>query len=123
MSELKILVADDSAPIRLIIKKFLSDAGFEVSFAKDGRESLSELRNTKFDLAFVDMQMPEMDGPEVVSKARSMGLVIPIFGMTTFDESDLNLEKLGRYFTGFLNKPILKENLLEIVNNFAAKQK
>lgn len=115
MSELNIIVADDSPPIRMVINKYLNDIGIKPSFAQDGKEAFAALISGEFNAALIDMQMPEMDGPEVVSKARSMGVDMPIIAMTTFDDSRLSPEELSRFFDGFLNKPILKPALLDIV--------
>ncbi len=67
----KILVVDDDAHIRELVKVFLRNDGFEVLEAVDGVEALSMLDSTKVDLAVIDIMMPNMDGWEIVSGDQS----------------------------------------------------
>jgi len=58
----KILVVDDERGIRYLLSDVLSDAGFEVSMAKDGQESLDQLKGNRFALVVTDINMPRLDG-------------------------------------------------------------
>lgn len=67
----KILVVDDEADIRSMLKTLLEDRGYQVSAAEDGKECLAMLKKSKFDLILIDFFMPEMSGRELAEKIRS----------------------------------------------------
>ena len=66
----KILVVDDDADIRNHLFDVLSDEGFKVTVAKDGRESLKQMKTRRFDLLITDMHMPHMDGIELLKRMK-----------------------------------------------------
>jgi diguanylate cyclase (GGDEF)-like protein len=69
----KILVADDDAVSRLIIKKMLREIGFEVAMAENGRDAIEQLLTDDGPrLALLDWMMPELDGPQVCRQVRDM---------------------------------------------------
>ena len=68
----RILVADDSAVARHLLKQSLKDAGYRVKVAKDGTEAIQLLENTTFDLVLLDNLMPGANGPDVLRKMRAM---------------------------------------------------
>jgi two-component system, chemotaxis family, chemotaxis protein CheY len=71
---MKILVVDDSKPMRMIVKKTLRDAGFgghEISEAANGREGLEALHREAFDVVLCDWNMPEMSGLELLQAVRA----------------------------------------------------
>src|ERR1700724_4108364 len=67
----RILVADDDAPTRFAISSMLKKAGYAVTAVKDGAEALRNIQQTRFDLAFLDIWMPELTGLEVVARVRA----------------------------------------------------
>ena len=66
-----ILVVDDEASSRRILKLGLEAAGYEVDTAGDGVEALEKLRGDRFDVLITDMNMPRMDGQELCAAIRS----------------------------------------------------
>ncbi|OEU71322.1 MAG: response regulator receiver protein [Desulfovibrio sp. S3730MH75] len=121
-SNLRILVADDSKPVRLVLKTYLAQLGIEPVFAENGKEALEHLTGTDFDLALMDVHMPEMNGTEVVAKVREQGMTLPIFAMTTGDEAALLTKCLDCGYNSFLIKPIAKTELIKIISRFHNSQ-
>jgi two-component system OmpR family response regulator len=72
MAEL-ILIVDDEAGVRELLGDALSIAGFETATAQDGMSALTAIRNKKPDLLIIDVNMPLMDGFELVERLRSVG--------------------------------------------------
>jgi DNA-binding response OmpR family regulator len=66
----KILIADDEAEIRDLLKLYLENEGYNVVEAQDGRAALTLLRKEKPDLCVLDIMMPEMDGYHVLQELR-----------------------------------------------------
>ena len=66
----KILIVDDEAPIRNLLSAFLSVEGFNITLAEDGLDSLDKMKNSNFDLVITDINMPRMDGIELLKTMR-----------------------------------------------------
>jgi PAS domain S-box-containing protein len=64
----RILVADDEAPVRQVCRELLEQLGYEVAEAKGGAEAIELLSNGDFDLTLVDLQMPDMDGLQLIGR-------------------------------------------------------
>ncbi|WP_432735024.1 response regulator [Maridesulfovibrio sp. FT414] len=115
ISSMKILVADDSRPIRLVMKTYISQLGIEAEFAETGDEAYEKLNSAGYDLVILDIHMPGMSGMEIISKMREKGMKTPTMAMTAEDDSPLLAQCLEAGFNSFLLKPILKEELFHII--------
>jgi CheY-like chemotaxis protein len=83
MTEIKkILVADDEAGIRNLLFDLLSDEGFNVTLAKDGQESLDRMEDERFDLLITDINMPRIDGVEVLRRMKKAGRLEKVIVMS-----------------------------------------
>src|SRR5690349_18130374 len=107
---MKILLIDDSATMRNILKNLLSAAlGPEVAFeeAGDGVEGLSSLSvgGRRFDLVMVDWNMPCMDGLTFVRKVRAMDKATPIVMVTTEVERHRVMEAIQAGVNNYVIKP------------------
>jgi len=69
--DINILTADDSSVNRLLIEAMLSSVYIESDFAEDGYEVLEKLKNKKYDILLLDIQMPKMDGIETIKRIRA----------------------------------------------------
>ena len=82
---MKIMIVDDSAAMRMIVKKTLRQAGFEgheISEAEDGEKALAAIASSSPDLVLSDWNMPRMTGIELLEKLAAAGLKF-IFGFIT----------------------------------------
>ena len=116
----KILVVDDSAIMRQLISAPIQDAGFDVLPAENGKDALAKLQGTKVDMVLTDLNMPEMDGIELIKnlRAKPEHKFTPIVLITTeFQEAK---RKAGREAgaTGWIVKPFQSQNLMDVVNKF-----
>ena len=80
-----VLIVDDSASLRQVVRMALSGAGYEVMEAGDGQEALSKLNGTKVHLVISDVNMPRMDGITFVKtlKQRPEYRFLPVIMLTT----------------------------------------
>ncbi len=104
-NRIKVLIAEDEAHLGSILQSFLEGRGYQVSVHTDGRSALDALRAEAFDVALLDIVMPEMDGLEVLRQIReelSPPEVIIITGNGTI-ETAISAMKLGAY--DYLAKP------------------
>ena len=114
----RILSVDDSPSMRDLVKLTLTQAGFEVEQASDGAEALSLARTSHFDLVLADLNMPKMDGIELIRalRAETNYRVTPILMLTT--ESDLAKRREGKAAgaTGWIVKPFFPDQLVASLN-------
>ena len=105
LSPIRVLLAEDETHLGTILEQYLSARGFDVTMVRDGRAALDALRAETFDVALLDIVMPEMDGLEVLRLVREEPLppeIIVITGNGTIETAIAAL-KLGAY--DFLSKP------------------
>ena len=96
MSRATILIADDSADIRTVIRFFLNDLGFTVVEAANGNEAVRLARQCKPGLILLDLCMPGIDGWEVAARLRADPALeeVPILAMTAYHVSSAILSAL-----------------------------
>jgi len=82
----KILVVDDEESIRELYRADLSDEGYEVELAVDGRQALVLLESFLPNLVTLDIKLPDIDGIEVLRRIREKNATIPVVLLTAFGE-------------------------------------
>jgi len=100
----KILIVDDDAHIRELVRVFLRGEGFEVLEAADGLEALSQLDSVKADLAVIDVMMPNMDGWELCQELKA-AFDIPVLMLTAKGETSQKLKGFQIGTDDYLVKP------------------
>lgn len=113
-----ILIVDDYVVTQRVLSTQLRKGGYEVTTAGSGQEALSYLAQRQFDLAIIDVAMPEMDGITLLQKLRQehTALRLPVIMLTAsvLDEDRIRAQAAGA--TDFLTKPISSWELLDVVN-------
>ncbi|MDX1475882.1 MAG: response regulator [Reinekea sp.] len=113
----KILAADDSASMRQMVTFTLKGAGFDVTEAVDGVDALSKAKSGTFDLVLSDVNMPNMDGIELVKNLRALPnyKFTPILMLTTESGTDRKMAGKEAGATGWIVKPFNPEQLLSTI--------
>jgi two-component system, chemotaxis family, chemotaxis protein CheY len=113
----RILSADDSASIRQLVVFTLEKEGYEVVSAVDGQDALNQAKATTVDMVITDLNMPNMDGIELIQALRAEPAFkfTPIVMLTT--ESAMNKKDAGKQAgaTGWIVKPFKPEQLIAVV--------
>lgn len=111
------LVVDDSATMQEMVSVTLSKAGFAVTRASNGQEALGELKRGQFDLVVTDLNMPVMDGIELIKSLRTLPnfKFTPVLMLTTEASGERKNEGRAAGATGWLTKPFDPDKLLSIV--------
>lgn len=114
----KILIVDDSATVRLILSTTLGEVGYNVVEACDGREALDYLQDEKIDMLITDLNMPNVDGIDLISKVRRTNgsRFMPIIMLTSESEELKKQEGKSAGASGWIVKPFKPEQLLAVVN-------
>jgi signal transduction histidine kinase/CheY-like chemotaxis protein len=115
--ELHVLVTDDNRTNRRVAGHMLERLGHTVEFAENGEEAVALAATGRFDVVFMDIEMPLMDGVEAMKRIRSsgIGLSLPIYALTAHDSAVAG-ERVGRAgFDGAVIKPVRGDRLAEIL--------
>lgn len=115
----KILIIDDSESVREAISLALSNAGYAVERACDGREGVQKLSTLEgINLIITDLNMPNLDGIGVVQEVRKTPQYrfVPILILTTESQSTKRIEAREAGATGWIIKPFSSEQLVQVVN-------
>jgi DNA-binding NtrC family response regulator len=118
MNAKKILVIDDEEFIRINLKDIFTSEKYAVSLASLGREGLEVIKENQFDLAFLDINLPDMNGIDVLKEIKKIEpdlLVIIITGFASV-ESAVNAIKLGAY--DYIKKPF-KADAIKLITKLA----
>lgn len=113
-----ILLAEDDELNQELIAMYLEDMGATVSVAENGQVAVDKVKQQQFDLIYMDMQMPELSGPDALKQLRSDGYQGPIVMLTANATlEDRNLCKQAGS-DDFVTKPIDEERLYEVTARY-----
>lgn len=117
-----ILAVDDSPSMRRLVKHVLSSNGFEVVMAEDGVDALDQAKKNTVDLVLTDVNMPNMDGLQLIRELRGLPSYryVPMLVLTT--ESDVKKKMEGKQAgaTGWIVKPFDPTQLIKTINHVLA---
>jgi len=117
-----ILIVDDSASLRQVVAIALKGAGYEVIEAGDGKEGLAKLDGTKINLIVSDVNMPNMDGLEMVLEIKKMAAYkfTPIIMLTTEAGADMKERGKAAGVKAWVVKPFKPDQMLDAVSKLVA---
>lgn len=112
-----IMTVDDSASVRQMVSFTLTEAGYDVIEASDGRDALSKTAGRHLDLIITDLNMPNMDGIELIRNIRrdAAHKFVPIIMLTTESQNEKKMEGKTAGATGWIVKPFKQEQLLAVI--------
>lgn len=114
----KILIIDDSKPIRRLLEYILTRENYEVVSAQDGFEAIFWLsEGNRPDLIISDIEMPNFSGDEVIANLNNSGLFsdLPVIILTGVESEEIKENFLSRGVVGYLTKPFDPANLVQLV--------
>ena len=112
------LVVDDSVTMREMVSHTLRDGGFDVVSAEDGIDAIAQLKDHMVDIVVTDINMPNMNGIELVRHLRADArfLSTPILCLTTEKGEDTKQAARSAGATGWLEKPFDPDRLVSIAH-------
>jgi len=113
----RILVIDDDLAIRKSFALALEDANCQVDTAESGGEGIDKASNTKYDLIFLDLKMPGINGVETLIRLRDNGYKMPVYIVTAFHEEFMDQLRVAAdegYEFEVMQKPMMREDLVSI---------
>ena len=115
-----LLIVDDQAGIRLLLKEVFYKEGFDIKLAANGMEALQFVAEKIPDCILLDMRMPGLSGVEVLKRIKKQSADVPVVMMTAYGEIELTEEAFQhgaeRYFTKPFNIYEVRDAVVEIVN-------
>jgi two-component system, OmpR family, response regulator len=112
----RVLVVDDTKNIRILLTKCLELDGYTVLTATDGQEALELFERDKFDLAFLDIKMPQLSGTEVLKKIREQKITTPVIIITAYATIKNAVECTHMGAVAYLQKPFTIEKVRSVLN-------
>ncbi len=112
----KILVVDDEPEVRQLMEHFLTDKGFNVRVAENGRQGLAALESFTPDLVLLDMHMPELDGIETLKQLARRSPAPPVIMVTVNDDVETTSRLLQLGAADYVPKPFDLDYLEQAIN-------
>lgn len=117
----KILIVDDESNIRLGLNKCLAKEGDYIEEASNGEEALQLIYNKKYDLILMDVQMPELNGFDVLKRIRKFGNSTRVIMMTAFGTVEMAVDSMKIGAVDFLSKPFTISKVRDVVKEVLDK--
>ncbi len=123
IKDIRVLVVDDEEYVRLSLRELLSYFGYQVVTATNGEDALRKLEQGRFDVAFVDVKIPEMNGIQLLARIKERFPDVSVIMMTGYAtvENAIDAVKLGAY--DFLRKPYDIEEVRVSINRLLEKRR
>ncbi len=119
--KLHILAVDDNTPNLKLLSTMLTDIGVNVDTVESGSSALQALNHKRYDLIFMDIQMPDMDGMEATQQIRlrsGSDSGIPVIALTAHAMAEEKAELLEKGMDGYLTKPVTEQQLVHTLNEW-----
>ena len=111
----RLLLVDDDPNMQRMVALFLNKKNFDLEIAGNGRKALEMLDSNKYDLIISDMQMPLMDGAELLQKIRVKKIKTPVILISAYTSLDMPNEANTSDFAAVLFKPFDSSDLINTI--------
>ena len=111
----RLLLVDDDPNMQRMVALFLNKKNFDLEIAGNGRKALEMLDSNKYDLIISDMQMPLMDGAELLQKIRGKKIKTPVILISAYTSLDMPNEANTSDFAAVLFKPFDSSDLINTI--------
>ena len=114
----KLLIAEDNPDIQALVKMLINKIGADMTLVENGKQAVEKALTEDFDLVFLDIQMPVMDGFEALKQLRENNYRKPVFAMTANTMKKDQDKCFAAGFDGFISKPIDKNDLYSVIIDY-----
>ena len=114
-----ILIVDDEPNYLIVMSELLRDEGFEVFTASNGREGLQAVKDVDLDLVITDMQMPEMDGMQLLNHVKTLNRELPVIMITAYAQVEKAVAAMQAGAFSYLAKPFSNDELIVTIQKAA----
>nr|BFD65372.1 hypothetical protein HAGR004_03940 [Bdellovibrio sp. HAGR004] len=122
--KIRILIADDTEDNRTLFTHYLKNEPYEIIEAENGLQAIDQVKSGEFDIVFMDVQMPEMDGYAATDRIREWERTehkspVPIIALTAHALSEDRQKSLKAGCNDHIAKPFKKDTLLGVINKYS----
>lgn len=119
----RILVIDDDENVRKVLEMTLKANGYTVDTARDGKEAIEKSNRNFYNLALVDIRLPDMDGTALLTAMRETTPKMVKIIVTGYPSLDNAIEAVDKNADGYIVKPFKTEQLLSMIEEHLKKQR
>jgi DNA-binding response OmpR family regulator len=123
MLKKSIIIVDDELLIRDLLYDFFCERNWNVSVCESGEKSAEVLRSRVFDLALIDIKMPDIDGIALARKIRNLSPTLPIIFMTAFPSVESAVEALHLKAEDYYIKPFNINKLYKAIEDLVERRR
>jgi len=113
--ELSILLAEDNLINQKVAQSIFKNIGYEIDIVKNGAEAVEQVERQKYDVLFMDLLMPEMDGYQATEIIREAGHTLPIVAMSANETDETRKAAFEAGMNDYLMKPTRVENIKHLL--------
>ena len=117
-----ILVVDDDTELRKVLSSILSEEGYSVKTVENGKQAIEVSEKKRFDLALIDIKLPDMEGTELLQKLKIKQPHIVMIIVTGFPTLENAMEAVNEGADGYILKPFEIQKLLQAVRKHLNKE-
>ena len=114
-SELCILIAEDNLINQKVAQSIFKNIGYEIELAKNGREAVEMMEKNKYDVVFMDLLMPEVDGYQATQQIRQAGYTLPIIAMSAAEDDKTRAAAFKAGMDDYVMKPARVESIKQLL--------
>ncbi len=114
-SELCILIAEDNLINQKVAQSIFKNIGYEIELAKNGREAVEMMEKNKYDVVFMDLLMPEVDGYQATQQIRQAGYTLPIIAMSADEDDKTRAAAFKAGMDDYVMKPARVESIKQLL--------
>ena len=114
----RVLVVDDEYDIRELFVDIITGLGHEIETAKNGKEGLNLFKSQSFDIAFIDIKMPVMDGLQCARKIKELNPAFPIVMMTGVLQEYSREQIFAAGVNHLMEKPLFLSEIKEVLQKY-----
>jgi len=119
--QLSILLAEDNLINQKVAQSIFKNIGYEIHIAKNGQEAVDMVEQEKFDVIFMDLLMPEMDGYQACREIRKAGYEMPVIAMSADDDDLVRKAALEAGMNDYVSKPARVESVKQLLIKLFSK--
>lgn len=114
----KVLIIEDDPGHQKLLEKLIERSGCSCDCADDGKSGIAKAFSNDYDLIFVDIHIPNLDGFVVVTSLRERGITTPLIAVTALLLDGIDRVALDAGFDDFLRKPIEQQDVARIIEKY-----
>ncbi len=118
--DIQILIAEDNIINQKVAQNIFKNLGYDIAIASNGKEALELMKKNEYEIIFMDLEMPEMDGFEAASELRSLGFQVPIVAMTASATEQTKKDSFKAGMNEYTTKPVKSETVIAILEKWFA---